>query len=242
MSYQRFVSGRTIAIASRLAGSSIVFTGCSGHIAAMGEPYGGRWYAIPNFVNTHFYSWTSSVPPDAPLVFLSRVEPLKGADIAIEIAKSANRQLILAGNHSLEGHEGRYWLERIAPEIGRNGIEYIGPVDDAAKAALLARAAALIVPVQWDEPFGIVFAEALACGTPVISCPRGALPEIVREGVDGFLIDSIDEGKNAVEKLHTIDRAECRKRAETHFSSGVVVSRYEDVYVDLLRRTHARSV
>ena len=81
-----------------------------------------------------------------------------------------------------------------------------------------------------DEPFGIVFAESLACGTPVISCPRGSLPEIVRQGVDGFLINSIEEGCAAVAKLHTIDRASCRRRAEQEFAPEVVTSRYFELY------------
>ena len=88
----------------------------------------------------------------------------------------------------------------------------------------------MVVPIQWDEPFGIVFAEALACGTPVISCPRGSLPEIVRQGVDGFLVRSIEEGCEAVAKLGTIDRAGCRRRAEQEYAPAVVVSRYLDLY------------
>ena len=91
----------------------------------------------------------------------------------------------------------------------------------------------MVVPIQWDEPFGIVFAEALACGTPVISCPRGALPEIVRPGIDGFLIQSIEEGCEAVAKLGTIDRAVCRRRAEAHFSPRAVVARYLDLYAGM---------
>jgi len=88
----------------------------------------------------------------------------------------------------------------------------------------------MVVPIQWDEPFGIVFAEALGCGTPVISCPRGSLPEIVRQGVDGFLIKSIAEGCEAVAKLGTIDRAGCRRRAEQEYSPDVVVARYLELY------------
>jgi glycosyltransferase involved in cell wall biosynthesis len=88
----------------------------------------------------------------------------------------------------------------------------------------------MVVPIQWDEPFGIVFAEALACGTPVISCPRGSLPEIVRPGMDGFLIRSIEEGCQAVAKLGTIDRASCRRRAEEQYAPEVVASRYVDLY------------
>src|SRR5216683_211775 len=85
------------------------------------------------------------------------------------------------------------------------------------------RARAMLVPIQWNEPFGIVFAEALACGTPVISCPRGALPEIVRNGREGFLVETLEEGCDAVRRLGEIDRAACRDRAESHFSVDAVV-------------------
>ena len=237
MSYQRLVSGRAIAIASRLGGNSLAFTGCSGHIAAMGRRYGGEWHAIPNFVNTDFYEWTAAVPPDAPLVFLSRVEELKGPHLAIEIAKGSGRTLVIAGNHSEHGEDGRFWRDRILPEIGRNGIEYVGPVDDGAKANLLKRAAALVVPVQWDEPFGIVFAEALACGTPVIACPRGALPEIVEDGVHGFLVRSVDQGIDAVRRLESLKRTLCRRQAESKFSAGVVVATYERLYATMIDRS-----
>jgi len=88
----------------------------------------------------------------------------------------------------------------------------------------------MLVPIQWNEPFGIVFAEALACGTPVISCPRGALPEIVRNGREGFLIETTEEGVEAVRRVGSVDRIACRDRAERHFSVNAVLGRYLDLY------------
>ena len=234
MSYGRFPGGPQIRLAAALGGRSMAFTGCSRFIADMGRPHGGTWHAIPNFVDTDRFRFSPNVPGDAPLVFLSRIEPIKGAHIAIEVAKKTGRKLILAGNHAESGAERAYWDARIAPEIGRNGIDYVGPVDDAAKCKLLGAAAAMIVPIQWDEPFGIVFAEALACGTPVIACPRGALPEIVREGVDGFLVKNAEDACIAVDKIATIDRRACRLRVETLFSASVVARRYEELYQSLL--------
>ena len=142
--------------------------------------------------------------------------------------------MVIAGNHALTGPEGRYWEEEIAPQLKSGSVEYVGEVNDAQKAELLGQAAAMIVPVEWDEPFGIVFAEALACGTPVISTSRGALPEIVTQGVEGFLVNSIEEGCNAVARVGEIDRHACRRRAAEHFSAGVVVSRYERLYAELV--------
>jgi glycosyltransferase involved in cell wall biosynthesis len=211
-------------------GRNTVFTGCSEHICASGRKGGGEWVAIHNFVDLEKFSFQKAVAPDAPLVFLSRIEAQKGAHLAIETAKCSGRRLLIAGNHSPTPEAKVFWHEKMFPEIGRNGIEYVGPVNDAQKNDLLGKAAAMVVPVQWDEPFGIVFAEALACGTPVISCPRGALPEIVRDGVDGFLVNSVGEACAAVEKLSTINRTDCRRHAEECFSSQVITNRYERLY------------
>lgn len=233
MSFQREPTHRTVGLAVRLAAPGrLTFTGCSDYIARRGRLVGGEWHGIPNFADTEGLTLGSpSVPNDAPLVFLSRVEEIKGPHWAIEIARRAGRRLIIAGNHSQrDDPEGRFWRERIAPEIGKGGVEYVGPVDDVQKNALLGGARAMVVPIQWDEPFGIVFAESLACGAPVVSCPRGALPEIVRPGVDGFLIRSIEEGCEAVERVGALDRTECRRRAVDHFSADAVVTRYVDLY------------
>jgi glycosyltransferase involved in cell wall biosynthesis len=234
MSYQRAVTKRTVKGSVLLGGRSMVFTGCSEFIAAMGGAHGGKWHAIPNFVDTELYPYTTSVVPDAPLVFLSRVESIKGAHIAIEVAIKSGRRLLIAGNHADSGPERDYWETLIKPHLGRDGIEYVGPVDDTAKIHLLNSAVAMIVPIQWDEPFGIVFAESLACGTPVISCPRGALPEIVRHGLDGFLVRDVNEACRGVEAINQIDRRACRQRAETCFSAGVVSRRYEALYESLI--------
>jgi glycosyltransferase involved in cell wall biosynthesis len=238
MSYQRKPTERQVARAVKLAGSTLAFTGCSEHICREGRTGGGKWRAIPNCVELDKYTFQSSVPSDAPLVFLSRVERIKGAHTAIAVAKRTGRRLMIAGNHGSAGEEGRYWNLEILPHIGKNGVEYVGAVDDVQKNNLLGHAAGMIVPIEWDEPFGIVFAEALACGTPVISCPRGALPEIVRNGVDGFLVNSVEEACIAVGKLPAINRADCRQRAETAFSSGVVVEHYLELYSDMLRQGH----
>jgi glycosyltransferase involved in cell wall biosynthesis len=231
MSYQREPSLRTVGLAARLAARGVLsFTGCSEYIARRGRRAGGLWQAIPNFVDTDRLTFRAAVAADAPLVFLSRVESIKGAALAIAIARRAGARLLIAGNHADSGPEADYWRRRIAPEIGRDGVEYVGPVDDVQKNELLGRARAMLVPIQWNEPFGIVFAEALACGTPVISCPRGALPEIVRNGREGFLIETMEQGADAVHRLGEVDRAACRDRAERHFSVNAVVGRYVELY------------
>ncbi len=233
MSYQREPTGRTVAGAARIFGNRIQFTGCSEYISKRGAAFGGHWTAIPNGVEPCKYPFREKVQNDAPLVFLSRVESMKGTDWAIKIARLSGRRLIIAGNHAESGVQAVYWREKILPHVGRDGVEYIGPVNDSQKSELLGSAAAMIVPIQWNEPFGIVFAEALACGTPVISCPRGALPEIIESGLHGFLINSVEEGVDAVARLDEISREACRLRYEEKFSSDVIVSQYEELYLHL---------
>jgi glycosyltransferase involved in cell wall biosynthesis len=234
MSYQRHTGGRPIAWAARCGGRHLRFTGCSGYIAAMGRARGGVWTAIPNFVELDKYDFVPAVAPDAPLAFLSRIETIKGPDLAIAIAIASGRRLILAGNPAATGPQRDYWEQRIAPRLGRDGIEWIGEVDDAQKNRLLGGAAALLLPIQWDEPFGIVFAEALAAGTPVITCARGATPEIVEPGRTGFFIDSVATGVDAVRRLGEIDRADCRRVAEARFSLPVCAALYLSLYREML--------
>jgi len=230
MSYQRDPSHKTVRWSHRLGRGTLTFTGCSNDICRRGRSAGGRWLAIHNCVELEKYTYQKQVAKDAPLVFLSRIERIKGAHKAIEIARRTGRRLLLAGNYSDSGEAGEYWNNEIRPQIGRDGIEYVGPVDDVQKNELLGAAAAMVVPIEWDEPFGIVFAEALACGTPVISSPRGALPEIVEHGKHGFLVEGTDEACNAMSRLDSIDRYACRQRVESHFSSSVIVDRYTNLY------------
>ncbi|MEO1561223.1 MAG: glycosyltransferase [Cyanobacteria bacterium J06632_19] len=236
MSYQRNPSQRTTSWALKLAKNSLTFTGCSDYICRLGRNAGGIWHPIHNCVELEKYTFVPQVAADAPLVFLSRVEQIKGAHTAIAAALQAKRRLIIAGNQGSSKEAQNYWQEKIAPHLGKNGIEYVGAVNDAQKNELLGKAAAMIVPIEWEEPFGIVFAEALACGTPVISCPRGALPEIVRNGIEGYLTNSIESAVAAIVNLPNINRRKCRQRVEECFSADVIVDRYEKLYQTILRK------
>ncbi len=239
MSYQRQPSHRTVAWGSKLGKNSLTFTGCSEYICRQGKKVAGTWHPIHNCVELDTYTFQPTVADDAPLVFLSRIERIKGAHTAIEVAKKTGRRLLIAGNYSTVGEAGKYWEQAIKPHLDKDGIEYVGTVDDVQKNKLLGQAAAMIVPIEWNEPFGIVFAEALACGTPVISCPRGALPEIVRQGIDGYLINNIEEACHAVENLSKINRGNCRQRVEDCFSASVIVDKYEKLYSQLINHDYA---
>jgi glycosyltransferase involved in cell wall biosynthesis len=238
MSYQRHPSLTTTKWAARLAGNSLVFTGCSGHITKAGSHAGGKWRAIPNFVDLEKFDFVPDVPANAPLVFLSRLEEIKGVHNAIAIALGSGRRLLIAGNRVDSPGGRQYWKERIEPYIGRDGIEYVGPVNDVQKNALLGQAAAMVVPIEWDEPFGIVFAESLACGTPVISTPRGSVVEIIQHGTHGFTVESVEEGVEAVSRLPDVSRGACREHAKRHFSLPVVAQQYFALYDEIFDRRH----
>lgn len=235
MSYQRHTGGRQVTWAQRLGGRTLRFTGCSEYICRMGRQAGGTWTAVPNCVELDKYTLVPQVAPDAPLVFLSRLDDIKGPDIAIAIARAAGRRLILAGNRSESGAQREFFDRKIAPHLGRDGIEWVGEVDDTRKNALLGSAAAMLLPIRWDEPFGIVFAESLACGTPVITCPRGAAPEIVRDGETGFLIESIEAGVRAIAKVSAINRRACRNDAESRYAVSAIAKQYLTLYEEIQR-------
>ncbi len=189
--------------------------------------------AIHNGVRIEQFDFIEQVPEDAPLVFLGRVEPIKGTHHAITIAKATNRRLIIAGNRSERPEIDRYFVEQIEPHLSEQ-ITYIGSVNDEQKNRLLGNAAALLMPIEWDEPFGIVMAEALACGTPVIGFARGALPEIVENGTTGACCNSVEEMIEAVKRVGVLSRQACRREAERRFSAPIIVAQYLSFYESIL--------
>lgn len=227
MSYQRAISPRTTALAHRLSRDSLAFTAIS---EWMMQPvkHIGQWHLVPNGVPLATYDFQPQVAPDAPLVFLGRIEEIKGPHLAIEIARRSGHRLIIAGNIPAE-KQGWFDAE-IAPQIDGQQISLIGPVDDAAKNRLLGQAKAFLMPILWEEPFGIVMAEALACGTPVLGLRRGAVPEVVEDGVTGFVRDTVDELVEAVGRIDQLNRHTVRLSADHRFSSDAIVDAYLKIY------------
>lgn len=146
----------------------------------------------------------------------------------MEIANRTGNRLVIAGNIP---DEKRGWVEaNVMPHFDGERITYVGPVDDAQKNALLGGAKAFLMPILWDEPFGIVMAEALACGTPVLGTRRGAVPKVVDDGVTGYVRDTVDELVETVALVDSLDRAACRRAAEQRYSEDAVVEAYLAVY------------
>jgi glycosyltransferase involved in cell wall biosynthesis len=167
-------------------------------------------------------------------LFLGRVNPEKAPDLAIEVARRAGRPIVLAAKCS-EPDERTYFDERVRPLLGADA-EWLGEADNQQKRDLLARARCLVFPIQWNEPFGIVMVEAMACGTPVVALRRGSVPEVVVDGVTGFVRDRVEELAEAVERVGELDPRACRRHVAERFDVPVMVSGYEAVYRRLAGR------
>jgi len=229
MSYQRAVTARSVRFGHVLSRGTLHFTGCSRHLIEQVSAC-GSWHVVYNGVPVGRYAFRPVVDAVAPLVFLGRIEHIKGTHLAIEVAKRSRRTLIIAGNVPEQAEHQEYFRSRIQPAIDGRTIVYVGPVDDRQKNELLGSAAALLMPILWDEPFGIVMAEALACGTPVVALRRGSVPEVVDDGTTGFVCDTTDRMVEAVGRLAMLDRARCRQAAEARFSDTAIVDGYEALY------------
>ena len=164
------------------------------------------------------------------LLSLGRIHPDKGTREAIEIARACGLPLRIAGIVQDE----RYFREEIAPFIGRSGVTYEGTVGPDDRDRLLGGARALLHPISFAEPFGLSVAEAMMCGTPVIAFNRGSMPELVQDGTTGFLVDSVESAVDAVARVGTIDRTNCRTWAVEQFSADRMVRDYLDLYRRIL--------
>jgi glycosyltransferase involved in cell wall biosynthesis len=232
MTYQRQVNRRSIELGARLSRGTLWFSAISRWMMRHVEDC-GTWRLVFNGVPLGTYDFQPQAAPGAPLVFLGRIEEIKGPHLAIEVARRTGRPLVIAGNVA---PEHRRWFEaEVLPHVDGGRVKYVGPVDDAGKNALLGSASALLMPILWDEPFGIVMAEAMACGTPVIGLSRGAVPEVVEHGVTGFVETDLDGLVAAVGRLTGIDRQACRRRVEHLFSDDAVAEAYLGVYEEMIR-------
>ena len=173
------------------------------------------------------------------IAFLGRISPEKRVDRAIEIAKAANIKLKIAAK--IDAVDRDYFEREIRDSLDHPLVEFIGEIGEEEKNNFLGNAYALLFPIDWSEPFGLVMIEAMACGTPVVAFRRGSVPEVVDDGVTGFIVDSIDEGASALEKIQHFDREHCRKVFEERFSVERMARDYVRVYEKLLSTRRSRS-
>jgi len=229
--YMRTVDPGNMATARRLGARRLHYTAVSAAIRDTGTPGGGDWSVIYNCAVPSRYVFTGATDPaTAPLVFLGRLDRCKGVHHAITVAQRLQRRLIIAGNITPLPHEEQYFREDIAPRLDGKLVTYIGPVDDEQKRALLRTAAAMLLPIEWDEPFPVVLPESMLCGTPLIAFRRGGVPEWIDHGRTGFLCDDVDGMCALVARLPEIDRAVVRREAERRFSDTAIAGEYHRLY------------
>ena len=181
-------------------------------------------------------------PPAAPrgdyLAFLGRISPEKRPDRAIQIARLAGLPLKIAAK--VDAADKRYFHDTIEPMLAEGGVEFIGEIDDAGKPEFLGNAAALLFPIDWPEPFGLVMIEAMACGTPVIAWREGSVPEVVDEGKTGFIVDAIADAVDAVQRCRRLDRGDVRRRFEQRFDAQRMAADYESLYLRMVEGASRR--
>lgn len=170
--------------------------------------------------------------PSNYLAFIGRISPEKRIDLAIQIAIRAGMEIRIAAK--IDKADQAYFEERIKPLLAHPLVHYIGEIGDREKNAFLGQANALLFPIDWPEPFGLVMIEALACGTPVIAYRRGSVHEVIQDGETGFVVDNIDQALAAVERISEIARPRCRQIFEERFSTRRMAENYLKVYQAIL--------
>jgi glycosyltransferase involved in cell wall biosynthesis len=186
---------------------------------------------IHHGINLDDFPYRPDADPDGHVLFFGRIHPDKGAADAIDIARAAERPIVLAG--IIQDQE--YFESEVRPRLGAD-TTYVGPVGGSERALLLGSATALLHPITFEEPFGLSVIEAMACGTPVIAYRRGSMPELIQNGVNGFLVAGFDEAVAALGRLDELERRACRADAEDRFSSARMVAAYVAVYDRILGR------
>jgi glycosyltransferase involved in cell wall biosynthesis len=172
--------------------------------------------------------------PGQYLAFLGRISPEKGADRAIEIATRVGMPLKIAAK--IDRVDEEYFASRIRPLLDHPLIEFVGEIDEARKDQFLGDAAAVLFPVDWPEPFGLVMIEALACGTPVVAFARGSVPEVMQDGVSGFVVETVDEAVAAVPRALALPREGCRAYFDRCFTASRMAAGYVRIYEAMIAR------
>jgi glycosyltransferase involved in cell wall biosynthesis len=171
------------------------------------------------------------------LAFLGRISPEKGLDHAIKIAIASGKKLRVAAK--IDRADRDYYEKHIKSLMDHELVEFVGEIGNSEKDDFLGNAVALLFPIQWSEPFGLVMIEAMACGTPIIAYPSGSVPEVILNGVSGFPVNNIDEGVAAVHRVGKIDRRKCRQHFELNFTDDRMAHDYLKIYQYILHQESA---
>lgn len=225
MCYQREITSRNIKIFNYLPNKQLFFSGCSLDLVKRAK-VPGKWHDVHNGIDFSKFEFNDLDLEASPLIFLGRLERIKGCHTAINVAKTTGNLLLIAGNKSTLPHEIEYFENEIMPHVDDVQIKYIGEVDDVIKNKLLRSSKALLMPIEWDEPFGIVMIEAMACGTPVIAFKRGSVDEVIDESITGYKVESLDEMIDAIRKIGEINRSICHSVAKERFDISRIASKY----------------
>ncbi len=202
-----------------------------------------------NFVKTIYHGIQ---PPSGVMIpdgqqsyvaFLGRFSPEKGADRAINMARKAGEPIKLAAKICNQFEENKvYYRDVVQPMLNQSGVEYVGEINETQKGGFLSGAHALLMPINWPEPFGLVMIEAMACGTPVIATRYGSVPEVIEHGVTGFIVDNEQEAVEAIAKARDLDRNLIRQRFQERFSVEAMVLGYESLYSELAAKADTSKI
>ena len=198
-----------------------------------------------NYIGTIYHGLPTELLAQGPgdkgyLAFIGRISPEKGPDAAIRIAGEAGWKIKIAAK--IDNADKAYFEREIKHLFDLPHVEYIGEINDGQKGEFLGNAAGLLFPIAWCEPFGLAMIEAMACGTPVIAMRNGSVPEVVDEGVTGFIVENEAEAVAAVGKLSTLDRNRVRRTFETRFSARRMADDYVDIYQELIADRRPRLI
>jgi len=228
MTYGRPVSRPGVKMINSLPTKNLIFTACSNYCKSTGD-VAGKWKTVYNTINFDDYNPVMTVSKDAPFMFLGRLDKIKGCHTAINVALKTGNKLWIAGNISETEDNYKYFKKVIEPQIDDERIIYLGALNDQQKNEYLGKSKALLFPIEWDEPFGMVMIEAMACGTPVIGFKRGSVPEIIIHGENGFIVETEQEMIEATQHLNNISRNDCNVIVREKYNTSKIANIYLEI-------------
>jgi len=229
MTYGRRVDAKNIYWINRFSPRYLKFTAPSHDCVATAKDI-GDWTRVYNAIDFSKYIPTATVSQQAPLIFLSRLDRVKGCHIAIQVAKATNNKLIIAGNISNIETEKEYFDKEIKPFVDDQQIKYVGAVNDEQKNHYLGMAKAMLFPINIREAFGMVMAESMACGTPVIAFNAGSTPEVIIDALNGYVVNNADEMIEKLKHIKDINRIKCAENARSRFDVSVIANEYLQLF------------